>query len=222
MRSLATFVVGVALWQSAAMAQTTGNDPSRTDNRAPADREGLAAEVSVGTVTTPEYTPQTASERLRHYVVSSFGPEAFVMAAAAGGITQAENTPKEWGGGAKAYGERVGNSFAIHLIRTSLQYGASMALHEDNRYIPSTESGFFKRTKHVISSVFIAHNDAGGEHLAFSRIGSAAGASFISRAWAPHSTTSAGDGAVTFGITMATDIGFNFFREFGPKRFKRQ
>jgi len=26
---------------------------------------------------------------------------------------------------------------------------------------------------------------------------------------------------VTFGITMATDIGFNFFRAFGPKRFKR-
>jgi hypothetical protein len=40
MRSLAAFVVGVALWQSAAIAQTTGNDPSRTDNLAPADREG--------------------------------------------------------------------------------------------------------------------------------------------------------------------------------------
>jgi hypothetical protein len=55
-------------------------------------------------------------------------------------------------------------------------------LREDNRDIPSTESRFFKRTKHVISSVFVAQNDGGGEHFAFSRIGSAAGASFISRA----------------------------------------
>jgi hypothetical protein len=221
MRSLATFVIGVVLWQSAAIAQTTGDDSSKTGNPASADRENLVVEGSVETATAPEYTPPTATERLRHYVMSSFGPEGIVKAAAAGAITQAENTPKEWGGGAQAYGERVGNAFAIHLIRTTLQYGASTALHEDDRYIPSTETGFFKRTKHVISSVFVARNSGGGEHFAFSRIGSAAGSSFISRAWEPRSTTSAGDGAVTFGITMATDIGFNFFREFGPKRFKR-
>jgi hypothetical protein len=45
---------------------------------------------------------------------------------------------------------------------------------------------------------------------------SAAGAAFISRAWQPRSTTTAGDGAVNFGLTMASDASFNIFREFWP------
>ena len=41
--------------------------------------------------------------------------------------------------------------------------------------------------------------------------------------WSPPGTTSAGDGAVSFGVTMGADIGFNLFREFWPgtKRHSR-
>jgi hypothetical protein len=176
----------------------------------------------VGTV--PEFTPLTASERLRLYLKGAFGPSSIVKAAVAGGIGQWSGTPKEWGGGAEAFGERVGNSYAKHVIRETLQYGASAALREDNRYIRSTDTGFWRRSKHAIGSTFLARNDAGQQHFAYSRLGSAAGSAFISRIWQPRSSTTAGDGAVTFGITMATDIGFNMFREFGPgirNRFKR-
>jgi hypothetical protein len=164
----------------------------------------------------PEFAPMTCSERLRNYVVDAAGYESILRSAASAGIRQAEGTPKEWGGGAKGYGERVGNSFAEHFIDQTLQYGISAALHEDNRYFVSGQTGFFVRTRYAIKSTLLARHDNGSQHFSFSRIGGAAGGAFISREWQPRSATSAGDGAVTFGITMASDIGFNVFREFWP------
>ncbi len=66
-------------------------------------------------------------------------------------------------------------------------------LHEDNRYVLPSETGFWN-----------------------SRFGSAAGAAFISRVWQPHSTDSAGDGADQFGIIIGADVGRNMFHEFWP------
>ena len=164
----------------------------------------------------------TASERARKYLLGALGPGAILRAAVAGGIAQSSETPKEWGAGAEAYGERVGNAFAKHVIREALEFGGSTALKEDNRYFRSTESGVFKRSKHVLASVFVARNEAGGEHFAYSRFGSVLGSSFISRLWQPRSVDSSGDAAVSFGLTMVSDIGWNFFKEFGPRRLARR
>jgi len=164
----------------------------------------------------PAFAPMTRSERFSAYLKGLAGPETILRAAAAAGISQATNTPKEWGGGAEAYGYRIGNAFAQHMIRNTLQYGASAVLHEDNRYFASGQTGFFRRTKYAVASTFLARHDNGDRSLSFSHIGSAAGTAFISRAWQPRSTTTAGDGAVNFGIAMAADMGFNVFREFWP------
>jgi len=158
----------------------------------------------------------TRSERFRDYLIRVAGPQPFITAAAAAGISQAEGTPKEWAGGAEGYGKRIGSAFAQHFIRGTLEYGVSAALHEDNRYFVSGQTGFFRRTKYAIVSTLLARHDNGDQSFSFSRIGSAAGATFISRAWQPRSTTSAGDGAVSFGISVGSDIGFNIFREFWP------
>jgi hypothetical protein len=163
----------------------------------------------------------TRQERLGKYVTGLVSPVSFVNAAAAAGISQASNTPKEWGGGAEAYGKRVGNVFAQHVIRDTLEYGASAALHEDNRYFASGETGFLRRTKYALMSTFLARHDNGSRSFSFSRIGSSAGAAFISREWQPPSTTSAGDGAVAFGLNMGTQVGFNVFREFWPDMKRR-
>jgi hypothetical protein len=175
-----------------------------------------------GAKLTEDYAPLTASERWRLYFRSTFGPGAILRAAASGGVAQATNTPKEWHGGAEAYGERVGNSFAEHIIRKTLESGAAAALHEDNRYFRSTETGVWKRSKHILASLFVARNQVGQEHFAYSRFGGAAGAAFISRIWQPHSKNTSGDAAVNFGLTMGVDLGWHAWKEFAPKRFRRQ
>ena len=172
-----------------------------------------------------EFSPMTSHERLGAYVSGLASPEAFLRSAASAGIAQASGTPQEWGGGAQGFGERMGNAFAQHVIRGTVQYGLSAALHEDNRYFPSRETGFFRRAKYAVKSTFLARRDNGSQSFSFSRIGGAAGSAFISREWQPASKTTAGDGAVVFGFSMMTDVGFNVVREFWPdlkRRFHKE
>ncbi|MBZ5622693.1 MAG: hypothetical protein LAQ69_28755 [Acidobacteriia bacterium] len=212
--------LGVMSFPSFGSAQTAAADTSAVEVSGPTDTP--AAPTATGTKPiAPEFVPMTASERARKYLVGAFGPGSILRAAAAGAIAQSSQSPKEWGVGAGAYGDRVGNAFAKHVIREALEYGGSTAFREDNRYFRSTQSGFFKRSKHVVASVFVARNDAGGEHFAYSRFGAALGSSFISRLWQPRSDDSSGDAAVSFGLTMVSDIGWNFFKEFCPRGLTR-
>ena len=214
MKTSILLALGLLLVPFAANAQNT--DPASPHLSAqssnPAGEVGAFAEGKAS----PVFVPMTASERFRMYLRRTYGVASIFASATGAGIRQWENTPKEWKQGAEGYGDRVGNSYATHVIRGTLEYGASAVLREDNRYVPSRETGFWKRSKHVIAYTFIARDDAGHEHFAYSRFGSAAGAAFISRVWQPHSTDSAGDGADQFGIIIGADIGRNMLHEFWP------
>ena len=175
-----------------------------------------ATTITPAARTAAEFQPMTRSERLRNYLLSTVSAESVVSAAASAGIRQWEDSPEEWRGGAEGFGYRLGDAFAHHMVRTTLEYGASSVLHEDNRYFASGESGALRRIKYAVVSTFLARHDNGSRSVSYSRLGGAAGSAFISRIWQPRSTTSAGDGAVSFGISMGTDVGFNVFREFLP------
>ena len=217
MRNLLPIATALILWQTVATAQTS-DASSPVETSAAVETTGTVG--AIGTTTSQGYIPLTASERLRLYLKGAFGPGAIAKAAASAGISQWRDVPKEWRQGSEAYGERFGNAYARHVIEASLENGSAALLHEDNRYVRSTEAGFWKRSKHAVASTFVARDNAGSEHFAYSRVGGSAGAVFISRIWQPHSTNTAGDGAVSFGISMASKIGWNVFKEFRPARFQ--
>ena len=181
-----------------------------------ADKSDSLGSASAVSVPPAEFAPMTSTERFSRYVGSLSDWESVVRSAASAGIRQASGAPKEWGGGAEGYGLRIGNSFAQHTIQQTLRYGISAALHEDNRYFVSGQPGIFHRTMYAVKSTFLARHDNGSQYFSVSRLGGDAGAAFISRAWQPRSTTSAGDGATSFGIAIGSDVGFNVFREFWP------
>ena len=224
MRTLALLVSGLLSWQIAARAQAPSDVAafngarSRTSNKTTAVR-GVVGSTSA--TNEPTYSPLTASDRWRLYFTGAFGPGAILRAGAGAGLSQLNDTPKEWKQGSEAYGDRFGSELAEHVIRKTMEAGGTALLHEDNRYFRSTDTAFGERLKHAVVSVFVARDDAGREHFSYSRVGSALGAAFISRIWQPPSETRAGDAADNFGLTMAVDIGWNVFREFCPKRLGR-
>ena len=217
MRTSGFLVFGLLCWQVAAPAQTMNDSVTAADRRS-GDAAGTGVVGADAVANESTYVPLTASERWRGYFVGALGPEAIVRAAAGAGISQWNDSPKEWRQGSEAYGDRFGSVLAEHVIRKTLESGAAALLHEDNRYFRSTETGFGRRLKHAIGSAFTARSETGQEHFAYSRFGSAIGASFISRVWQPQSENTSGDAATNFGITMGVDIGWNVFREFCPKR----
>ncbi len=146
-------------------------------------------------------------------------PVAVGASAAGAGISQWEDTPSEWKQGAEGYGRRFANSYGQHLLRQTMMFGAASVLHEDNRYIRCSESGFGPRLKYAVLSTFLARRDDGTRRFSFSRIGSTAGTAFISRTWQPHSTDTPSDAASSFGISIGVQTGFNVAREFlHPRR----
>src|SRR5436190_15712152 len=84
---------------------------------------GDNVDTAVSSPPPAEFSPMTSHERLGAYVSGLGSCESIIRAAASAGIAQASGTPKEWGGGAEGYGYRIGNAFAQHVIRDTVQYG---------------------------------------------------------------------------------------------------
>jgi hypothetical protein len=54
----------------------------------------------------------TRSERAARYAHALFGPEALLFSAAHAGVGQLNNSPHEWGDGARSFGISIGSAWA--------------------------------------------------------------------------------------------------------------
>jgi hypothetical protein len=132
------------------------------------------------------------------------------------GIDQIKDKPSEWEQGASGYGKRFANILGQYSIQRTVTFGLDSVLHEDNRYFNSGKKGFWPRTGYAVASGLLARHDDGTRHPSISQIGGVAAGAFLSRFWQPPSQHSAGDGAVSFGISMGSNMGFGIVKEFLP------
>jgi len=160
----------------------------------------------------------TEAQRARLYLEDTANPLSLLGSAASAGFGQWRDRPREWKEGAEGYGLRFGSSYAEHIVRQTLIFGASSVFHEDNRYVRSRQSGFGNRVGYALGSTFLARGDNGVRRLSLSRIGAFAGAALISRLWQPRTTNNLRSAGVNFGTSMGVAIGFNVVREFWPHK----
>ena len=118
------------------------------------------------------YTYERPSEetKQRNYLFDAFGPYPIAGSIIVAGINQANNTPPEWGGGAKAFGQRVVSNYGINAISTTTRYGLSELLHQDTLYYRCQCKGFFPRLSHALVSTLTARRGEDGA-LRFFRAG---------------------------------------------------
>lgn len=167
--------------------------------------------------TAEDFTPLTTAERLTGAGYAFAGPSTLVYTAIRAGINQAWHRPREWKQDPAGLGWRSGSIYAEQVIGETFEQSVSYMRHEDNRYFVSGEHNFVRRLGYALASTVLARHDDGHRGLSFSVIGGAATGAFISRAWQPRSTTTAGDAAVSIGLVMATRAGLNIVREFSPR-----
>jgi hypothetical protein len=154
-----------------------------------------------------KFTPQTRKERLHAYLLSVAGPASLVAESGAAGLSQALDSPWQWGQGIGGYGRRFANDLAYNGVRCTLTYGSSTLLHEDDRYFASEQRGGWPRVRHALASVFTAHKSDGRAVFATSSAVGIVGASLISRAWSPQSWQTPGGVAHSVGISVAGAAG---------------
>ena len=154
----------------------------------------------------------------------AFG-KAPVAKSAAGALWDHMRTaPHEWGGGAPGLGKRFGSVFGGHLIKTSVHFTVSRALHEELEYRPSGKEGFTPRLKYALLSTVITHKTTTGKPtMATGEVAGVVTSGFVSRLWYPARLHTFAAGATSSGISLGVDAGSNVVREFWPEiRHPRQ
>jgi hypothetical protein len=169
-----------------------------------------------GTTKASEFRPLTQNERTHLYLKTMVNPLGYFKAGFSAGIDQWKDKPPEWEQGASGYGKRLANIVGQYSIQRTVTFALSSAFHEDNRYFNSGKKGLWSRTQYALASGVLARHDDGKLHVSISQLGGVAAGAFLSRTWLPPSQQSAGDGAVSFGITMASNMGFGVVKEFLP------
>jgi hypothetical protein len=170
----------------------------------------------LGIVGPAEPSQLTEKKRFQLYVVSTAGPVPLVAEAAGAGISQWQNSPKEWGQGWGAYGERYGSNLAYNAIRGTITYGTSIVFREDDRYFASQKHGFWARTGYAVRSTVTARHPDGRQTFSVSSVTGVLGASAISSIWGPRSWQGVEGIGQNAGISFAATAGFNIVREFLP------
>jgi hypothetical protein len=169
-----------------------------------------------GTEKAKEFRPMTQAERNHLYLTTMINPFGFARCAFSAGIDHLDDKPFEWEQGASGYGKRYANIWGQYSIQRTVSYGLGSVLHEDTRYFNSGKQGFWPRTGYALSSGLLARHDDGTRQFSISQVGGVAAGAFLARTWLPPSQHSAGDAAVSFGITMGSNIGFGVMKEFLP------
>ena len=169
-----------------------------------------------GTEKASNFRPLAQEERTHLYLETMANPLGYVKGAFSAGIDHWRDKPPEWQGGMSGYGKRYLNIMAQYSIQRTVTFGLSSSLHEDNRYFNSGRKGFWTRTGYALTSGIVARHDNGNRYLSISQMGGVAAGAFLARAWQPRSQNSATDGAVSFGITMLSNMGFGVVKEFLP------
>jgi hypothetical protein len=169
-----------------------------------------------GMVAPDEPSQLTEAKRFHLYLLSAGGPIPILGEAIGAGVSQWDNSPKEWGQGWNAYGERFGSNLAYNGIRQTITYGTSVVFHEDNRYFASHKHGFWARTGYAALSTVVAQHPDGRRIVSVSAVTGVVGASAISSIWGPPSWKGAGNIAENAGVSFLTTAAFNIVREFLP------
>jgi hypothetical protein len=162
-----------------------------------------------GTMKARDFRPLTQRERTQLYLKTMANPLGYIKAGFSAGIDQWKDKPPEWEQGASGYGKRFANIVGQYSIQRTVTFGLASALHEDNRYFNSGKKGLWPRVGYAVASGLLARHDDGSRYVSISQMGGVAAGAFLSRAWQPSSQQTAGDGAVSFGISMASNMGFS-------------
>jgi hypothetical protein len=158
----------------------------------------------------------TETERFNYYASITFAPYAGLASMFGGAISQALDSPHEWGQGGGAYRTRVASSYGSTLVAYTITYGASAVFREDNRYFRSNHGSIKARLVHVLLSPYESHSNAGQPRFSASSFLGGVGGAAIPLAWSPASWQGWNNVGVNYAIWYGGLAGVNLVREFYP------
>jgi hypothetical protein len=169
------------------------------------------------------YISLTGRERLKLYfemnylsVGAYFGPFFTALV-----LDQATGSPEQWGGGFPGYGRRVASRVGNAILQGSIQAPLAALLHEDVRYITSSDRGFKRRARHAIFYSLLTYNKEGHSTPNIANLSAYYASTAVSTAWLPGHYNVARYALVNGTEQVALSIPVNLLQEFWPEIARR-
>jgi hypothetical protein len=167
----------------------------------------------------PSYRPLTGKERWKLYfkmTYASAGPYLSpVMTALL--LDEANGTPRQWGGGFPGFGRRLASRAGNAVLEGTFQAPLAALLHEDVRYIPTTQRSFQRRAFHAVLYSFLTYNDKGHPTLNIANLIAYYASTAVTTAWLPGTQNAARYTFINASEQIALSFPLNVVQEFWPE-----
>jgi hypothetical protein len=136
------------------------------------------------------YKPLDGQQRMQRWWQEDGGsPTLHLNALMIASISQASDTPSEWGRTASGMARRVGVDYAQFFLGGSIHEGLAAAAGTDPRYFPCGCKGALRRTGHAIEMTFLTYNRDGHKVPDMPQLAGIYGGSMIGKLpYPPHYT----------------------------------
>jgi hypothetical protein len=165
------------------------------------------------------YSPLTGAERVKLYFKMNYGSMGayFTPVMTALVLDQTTGSPAQWGGGFPGFGRRVASRVGNAVVQGTYQAPVAAVLHEDVRYIASSQQGFKHRAVHAIKYTFLTYNGQGHPTLNVAYLSAFYTSTAISTAWLPGHRNLAGYTFSNGSQQIALSLPMNVLQEFWPE-----
>jgi len=165
------------------------------------------------------YTPLTASERWKLYLkmtYASAGPY-FSPVINALLLDQANHTPRQWGSGFPGFGRRLASRAGNAVLQGTFQAPLAALLHEDVRYIPTSQHSVPRRALHAVFYSFLTYNNQGHTTLNIANLAAFYASTAVTTAWIPGIKNTASYTFSNGSEQVALSFPLNVAQEFWPE-----
>lgn len=144
-------------------------------------------------------------------------PGSYIRAGISSGWNQLENSPKDYGQGWNAYGNRFGNNFLTYSLQDSASQALAASAGYEMRYIQCKCTGVMPRIGHAILYNFVTYNREGRTVFNWPSLAGGYAIGMLSTQYTPNQKWSAegiraGTSAIYFGFASS------LLQEFMPSK----
>ncbi len=165
------------------------------------------------------YTPLTLNERWTLYLKMTYaspGPY-FSPLVNALALDESNGTPRQWGGGFPGFGRRLASRAANAVLQGSFQAPLAAILHEDVRYIPTSQRSIQRRALHAVLYSFLTYNGKGHPTLIIANLAAFYASTAVTTTWLPGVGNSARYTFTNASQQIALSFPLNVVQEFWPE-----
>jgi hypothetical protein len=169
------------------------------------------------------YTPLTLDERWKLYLKMTYGSAGPYLSPVVNSLAldQANGTPRQWGGGWPGFGRRLASRAGNAVLQGTFQAPLAAILHEDVRYIPTSQHSFQRRALHAILYSFLTYNNQGHPTLNIANITAFYASTAVTTVWVPGIGNAAKYTFSNASEQIALSFPLNVVQEFWPEIRRR-